>query len=72
MILTELNDNPSTSVTNMVEILAAELITKHFSQRFEEVDEEPVVLIEHYEPHWKHLSEDAVRELIGEEANDLR
>ena len=112
MILTELNDNASTSVTNMVEILAAELITKHFPQRFEVVDEEPVTLIEHYEPlkdekrgkqgkptydrvtfgswaprriwlggqerislgepEWKHMPDDEVRRLIGEEADDLR
>jgi hypothetical protein len=50
MILTELNSNPSTSVTNMVEVLAAELIAKHFPVRFEAVGEDPVVLIEHYEP----------------------
>src|SRR5215204_4176559 len=50
MILTELRDNPSTSVTNMIEVLAAELIAKHFPQRFEAVREDPVVLIEHYEP----------------------
>jgi hypothetical protein len=50
MVLTELNSNPSTSVTNMVEVLAAELIAKHFPVRFEAVGEDPVTLIEHYEP----------------------
>jgi hypothetical protein len=50
MVLTELNSNPSTSVTNMVEVLAAELIAKHFPIRFEAVGEEPVTLVEHYEP----------------------
>ena len=50
MILTELNDNPSSSVTNMIEILAAKLIAKHFPIRFEAVGEDPVILIEHYEP----------------------
>ena len=50
MVITELIDNPSTSVTNMVEILAAELIAKHLPHRFEVVGEDPVTLIEHYEP----------------------
>src|SRR5215211_1815337 len=50
MVLTELNDNESTSVTNMVEVLAAELIATHFPVRFEAVGEDPVTLIEHYEP----------------------
>lgn len=51
LILTELTENASTSVTNCIEILAAELIVKHFPQRFEQVGEDPVTLIEHYEPH---------------------
>jgi hypothetical protein len=50
LILTELTANPSTSVTNLVEVLAAELIARHFPHRFEVVGEEPVILIEHYEP----------------------
>jgi len=50
MVLTELHENESTSVTNAIDILAAELIAKHFPQRFEVVDEEPVTLIEHYPP----------------------
>jgi hypothetical protein len=50
MVLTELNTNPSTSVTNMVEVLAAELIAKHFPVRFEAVGEDPITLVEHYEP----------------------
>lgn len=111
MVLTELNENASTSVTNCVEILAAELIAKHFPHRFEVVDEDPVTLVEHYEPSppvdgrrrrdatydrvafdrwvprriwlhgqerlslegpdWRHLPAPEVRELLGEEANDL-
>src|SRR5689334_12025213 len=50
MVLTELNDNESTSVTNLIEVLAAELIARHFPSRFEVVGEEPVTLIEHYPP----------------------
>ena len=50
MVITELIDNPSTSVTNLVEILAAELIARHLPHRFEVVGEDPVTLIEHYEP----------------------
>jgi hypothetical protein len=50
VILTELTSNPSTSVTNMVEILAAELIARHFPVRFEAVGEDPITLVEHYEP----------------------
>ena len=50
VILTELNANVSTSVTNMVEVLAAELIAKHFPVRFETVGEDPITLVEHYEP----------------------
>jgi hypothetical protein len=50
LILTELNSNPSTSVTNMVEVLTAELIAKHFPVRFEAVGEDPAIVVEHYEP----------------------
>ena len=111
MVLTELNANASTSVTNCVEILAAELIAKHFPHRFEVVGEDPVTLIEHYEPSptvngkrrrdatydrvvferwvprriwlhgqarlsfetpdWRHLPDNEVREILGEEADDL-
>ena len=39
-------DNPSTSVTNMAELLAAELIQRHFPQRFD--FEPPAILLEHY------------------------
>ena len=50
LVLTELNANPSTSVTNMIEVLAAELIAKHFPTRFEAVGEDPITLIEHVRP----------------------
>lgn len=50
VVLTELHENASTSVTNAVELITAELIAKHFPQRFEVVDDDPVVLIEHYPP----------------------
>lgn len=48
LVLTELDDNPSTSVTNLIEVLAAELIAKYFPVRFEAVGENPITLIEHY------------------------
>jgi len=48
VIATELPSNHGTSVTNMAEYLAAEIIAKHFPQRFEE--EVPVCWIEHYPP----------------------
>ena len=46
IVCTELPDNPSTSVTNMAEILAAELIARHFPQRFD--DAARVAWLEHY------------------------
>jgi hypothetical protein len=49
-ILTELNTNPSTSVTNMVEHLVPELIARHLPHRFEVVGEDPAIVVEHYEP----------------------
>jgi hypothetical protein len=111
LVLTELTSNPSTSVTNMVEVLAAELIAKHFPVRFEAVGEDPVTLVEHYEPlqdartrrrgkptydrvtfgdwrprkvwlggqerlslgepDWRHMPDEEVRALLGDEADDL-
>ena len=49
LLLSEVPTNPSTSVTNAVEFLVAELIAKHFPVRFEVIDEPPAVVIEHYE-----------------------
>ena len=46
IVMAEHPDNPSTSVTNMAELLAAELIRKHFPQRFDY--EPPAILLEHY------------------------
>lgn len=46
IIMSELPQNPSTSVTNMVEHLAPELIQRHFPHRFEEVP--PAIFLEHY------------------------
>lgn len=48
VIASELSDNTNTSVTNLAEYLAAEIIAKHFPHRFEE--ETPIVWIEHYPP----------------------
>jgi hypothetical protein len=42
----ELPQNTSTSVTNMAEYLAPELIQRHFPQRFEAVP--PAIFLEHY------------------------
>ena len=49
LVLTELNENPSTSVTNVIEQLVAELVARYLPERFEVVDEEPVIVVEHYE-----------------------
>jgi hypothetical protein len=53
MVLGEHPDNPSTSVTNMAELLAAGLIQQHFPQRFDH--EPPAILLEHY-PRELHSS----------------
>jgi hypothetical protein len=47
IIVSELTENTNTSITNMCEYLACEIIRAHFPQGFEE--EEPVIWIEHYE-----------------------
>jgi len=46
IVMGELPQNTSTSVTNMVEYLAPELIQRHFPQRFEELP--PAIFLEHY------------------------
>jgi hypothetical protein len=46
VIATQLPDNASTSVTNLAEYLAAEVLTRYFKERLEEP--EPVIWIEHY------------------------
>ena len=45
-VMGELPQNTSTSVTNMAEYLAPELIQRHFPQRFEELP--PAIFLEHY------------------------
>lgn len=51
IMVTELPENPNTSVTNMAEYLAAELLERHFPERVGLP--EPVVWIEHYPPRGK-------------------
>ncbi len=46
ILVSQLEENRNTSVTNMSEYLAAELGAKHFPDRFEQAD--PFVFIEHY------------------------
>jgi hypothetical protein len=46
ILVVELPQNTSTSVTNMAEYLAPALIQRHFSQRFEELP--PAIFLEHY------------------------
>jgi hypothetical protein len=45
MVMGELPQNTSTSVTNMAEYLAPELIQRHFPQRFEEPP--PAIFLKH-------------------------
>ena len=53
IVMAEHPGNPSSSVTNMAELLAAELIQKHFPQRFDY--EPPAIFLEHY-PRELHTS----------------
>lgn len=46
VIATELPDNEGTSVTNLAEVIFAEVMTKHLPHRIEQ--EQPAVFIEHY------------------------
>ncbi len=46
ILVSQLEENRNTSVTNMAEYLAAEIGAKHFPERFEARD--PFVFIEHY------------------------
>ncbi len=46
IVATEIPENESTSITNLAEYLAAEVIARYFPQRFD--DPEPVVWLEHY------------------------
>ena len=47
VLCSELPENTNTSITNMAESLAAEIIRAHFPDRFEAVDE-PIIWIEYY------------------------
>jgi hypothetical protein len=111
LVLTELPENETTSVTNLMETLAPELIGRHLPHRYEVIDEEPAIVIEHYppvedprgrvrgratydrvtfdswrptkvwfhgqerlslgEPEWRHMADAEVRELHGDEADEL-
>ncbi len=46
LVLSELPDNPSTSVTNMAEVLVAEAVRHFCPERFE--FPEPAIVLEHY------------------------
>ncbi len=46
ILVSQLEENRNTSITNMPEYLAAEIGAQHFPERFEQ--SEPFVLIEHY------------------------
>ena len=46
VVATELDENTGTSITNVCEYLAAEVIARHFPERFEA--EDPVIWLEHY------------------------
>jgi hypothetical protein len=52
IVMSEHPANPSTSVTNMAELLAAELIQQHFPGRFDFVP--PAILLEHYPTEYHH------------------
>ena len=46
IVATELPDNDNTSITNLAEVLAADVVAAIFPERLEEV--EPVIWLEHY------------------------
>ena len=46
IVMSEFPQNTSTSVTTMAELLAPELIQRHFPRRFEELP--PAIFLEHY------------------------
>jgi hypothetical protein len=52
LLISELADNPSTSITNMMEHLAPEIIREFLPQAFEEL--ELPTIIEHYPPRGKY------------------
>lgn len=48
VLVSQLPDARNTSITNLVEYLAAEIVARHFPERFEQDD--PFGFIEHYPP----------------------
>lgn len=48
VLVSQLPETRNTSITNLAEYLAAEIVAKHFPERFEE--ENPFGFIEHYPP----------------------
>jgi hypothetical protein len=46
LLLTELSANPGTSVTNRIELLAAQAVAQYFPQLFEALEETPFHVIE--------------------------
>jgi hypothetical protein len=60
VVLAELVANESTSVTNLVEILTAEVIARHMPHRFE--FDEPAVVLEHYPEQRRQKSGKVVHE----------
>lgn len=48
LLCTELPENTNTSITNMAEYLAAEVVTRVLPQRLDVIGEEPFLWIEHY------------------------
>ena len=64
IVFTELETNPGTSVTNMSEFLAAEVVARHCPERFEH--ETAAVFLEHYPERV-----DPVRRIYGKPDDDL-
>jgi len=59
LLVSQLEENRNTSITNMAEYLAAEIGAKHFPERFEARD--PFVWLEHY--HHPEEADPALREI---------
>lgn len=49
IICTEGPDNQNTSIMNMAEFLAAEVVARHFPEALDSTEQEPVIWLEHYE-----------------------
>jgi hypothetical protein len=50
LLLTELPEHPGTSVTNRIEVLAAQAVARYFPQLLEALEETPFHVIERYPP----------------------